>query len=270
MPGSSSEGQYLHGHHDSVLRSHRQRTVENSAAYLLPRLHPAAKVADVGCGPGTITIGLATRVPEGQVVGIDSAPEVLEEARAEVPEGQSNISFEIGDLHHLQFGDATFDVVHAHQVLQHLSDPVAALTEMRRVCRPEGLVAVRDADFGGMHWYPASPDLDEWRALYRDVAHGLGGEPDAGRHLLSWARTAGFSGVELSASIWCFSSREERHWWGGLWAERVTRSRFAEQAIGSRLATPYDLERLADAWRTWMAAEDACFFVPHGELLCSP
>ena len=64
---------YLHGHHDSVLRSHRWRTAENSAGYLLPRLAPGARVLDVGCGPGTITADLAARVPSGEVVGIDAA-----------------------------------------------------------------------------------------------------------------------------------------------------------------------------------------------------
>ena len=51
--------QYTHGHHESVLRSHRWRTAENSAAYLLPHLGPARTLLDVGCGPGTITADLA-------------------------------------------------------------------------------------------------------------------------------------------------------------------------------------------------------------------
>ena len=172
---------YLHGHHDSVLRSHRWRTAENSAGYLLPRLAPGAHVLDVGCGPGTITADLAARVPDGQVTGIDAAEGVLTEAQAEADRrGQANVRFEAGDVYRLAFGDGTFDVVHAHQVLQHLSDPVAALAEMRRVCRPGGLVAARDGDYGGMFWFPQDPELAEWQALYRDVARVLDGEPDAG------------------------------------------------------------------------------------------
>ena len=65
---------YTHGHADSVLRSHRWRTVANSAAYLIPHLRPGIELLDVGCGPGTITIDLARRVAPGRVLGIDAAP----------------------------------------------------------------------------------------------------------------------------------------------------------------------------------------------------
>jgi len=267
----NSDSNYLHGHHESVLRSHRRRSAENSAAYLLPRLAPDAKVLDVGCGPGTITVGLAAHVANGSVVGLDAAPEILEEARAlSEAAGQRNLRFEIGDVYELAFNDGSFDVVHAHQVLQHLKDPLRALGEMRRVCRPGGIVAVRDADFGAMCWTPATEGLKEWRTLYQTVARNIGGEPDAGRHLYTWARQAGFSRVEASASAWCFSTPDERAWWGGLWAERLTQSRFAEQATSAGLATPSDLERLAEVWRRWVNEEDACFFILHGEVLCSP
>jgi 2-polyprenyl-3-methyl-5-hydroxy-6-metoxy-1,4-benzoquinol methylase len=74
---------YTHGHHDSVLRSHRWRTVGNSAAYLIPYLRSGQQVLDIGCGPGTITTDLARRVAPGSVVGIDNDPTPLEEARAE-------------------------------------------------------------------------------------------------------------------------------------------------------------------------------------------
>ena len=261
---------YLHGHHDSVLRSHRWRTAENSAGYLLARLTPGANVLDVGCGPGTITADLAARVPGGQVTGIDAAADVLAEARAEAGRrGQANVRFETGDVYRLAFGDGTFDVVHAHQVLQHLSDPVAALAEMRRVCRPGGLVAARDGDYGGMFWYPEDPELAEWRELYRNVARALGGEPDAGRRMLAWARAAGFPEIAASASSWCYTGPADRAWWGESWARRLTESPFGDRAVEHGLATRDDLERLARAWRRWADSEDGWFFIPHGEIIGS-
>src|SRR5215469_11138233 len=173
MPSASDT--YLHGHHDSVLRSHRWRTAENSAGYLLPRLDRVAHVLDVGCGPGTISADLAARVPRGRVVAIDAAADILVAARQEAQrQGRSNLSFEVGDVYALAFDDNSFDVVHAHQVLQHLTDPVAGLREMRRVCRPGGLVAARDGDYGGMIGYPDDPELAEWRLLYQHVARAIG------------------------------------------------------------------------------------------------
>jgi SAM-dependent methyltransferase len=260
---------YLHGHHDSVLRSHRWRTAENSAGYLLPWLTDTARVLDIGCGPGTITADLAARVPGGEVVAIDAAADVVELARQEAARrGQANVRCETGDAYQLAFGDASFDAVHAHQVLQHLARPVDALAEMRRVCRPGGVIAARDADYGGMLWYPEDPELTEWRALYQRVARALGGEPDAGRRMLSWARAAGFTQIEATASAWCYAMPQDRVWWGTSWAERLTESPFGERALEHGLATRGDLERLAAAWRRWAASEDGWFLIPHGEILC--
>jgi SAM-dependent methyltransferase len=258
---------YTHGHHESVLRSHLWRTAENSAAYLLPHLAPDAKVLDVGCGPGTITADLADRVPQGHITGIDAAQEVIEQAR-ELAGDRGCVDFAVGDVYALDYPDGAFDVVHAHQVLQHLGDPVRALREMRRVTKPGGLVAVRDADFGGMTWYPELPILDEWRPLYKRVARGNGGEPDGGRRLHVWAREAGLTDVTSSSSNWTYATEAERAWWGGLWADRTVKSTFAATATGGGHATTEDLERIADGWRAWAADEDGWFLVPHGEILC--
>ena len=175
---------YSHGHHDSVLRSHGWRTAENSAAYLLPWLKPGDRVLDVGVGPGTITIDLAARLADGSVIGIDSAPAAVAATQTLAAEqGVGNLRVSLGDVYAMDFPEKSFDVVHAHQVLQHLSDPIAALREMRRVCAPGGLVAVRDADYAAMTWYPPSAALTRWLELYRLVTTSNGGEPDAGRRL---------------------------------------------------------------------------------------
>jgi SAM-dependent methyltransferase len=268
---ASAANVYTHGHHESVLRSHRWRTAENSAAYLLPHLASGASLLDVGCGPGTVTADLAARVAPGRVTAVEISAEALQLARAEAAaRGQDNIDFAVADVHALDFGDDTFDVIHAHQVLQHVADPVQALREMRRVCRPGGVVAARDSDYAAFTWFPRVPALDEWLALYQRAARANGGEPDAGRRLLSWARAAGFDHVTATASTWCFATPTDRQWWGGMWAERILRSDLARQLVISGMATKEDLRRVSLGWREWAAADEAWLVILHGEILCRP
>ncbi|MET9334598.1 methyltransferase domain-containing protein [Streptomyces cellulosae] len=269
MPHARETAVYTHGHHESVLRSHTWRTAENSAAYLLGALRPSMRVLDVGCGPGTVTADLAALVPGGHVTGLDREPGILERARAVAEErGLRNTDFVTGDVHALGFPDDTFDVVHAHQVLQHVGDPVAALREMRRVTRPGGYVAVRDADYAAMTWYPSVEGLDVWLDLYRRVARANGGEPDAGRRLKAWALEAGFGDVTATSGTWTYSTAEERAWWSGLWADRTVASAYAERAVEGGHTTPAELQAVAAAWREWGAREDGWFAVLHGEILC--
>ncbi len=259
---------YTHGHHRSVLKSHRWRTATNSAAYLLPHLFSTASLLDVGCGPATITCDLATRV--SSVVGIEPEAGILETAEAtKVEWGADNVEFCIGDVYELDFADNSFDVVHAHQVLQHLSDPVAAIREMVRVAKPGGVVAVRDADYHAMSWFPEPPGLDRWMDIYQQVARRNDAEPDAARHLLSWAVAAGVERARIEASVgtWLFCTDEERRWWASLWAERSVRSAFGVQARQYGIASEADQAEVVAAWQEWMDSATAWFVVPNGELL---
>ena len=157
-----------------------------------------------------------------------------------------NVRFEVGDVFALR---GAYDVVHAHQVLQHLADPVGALAAMRGLTRPGGLVAVRDADYEAFSWYPADPRLDRWLALYREVARRNHGEPDAGRYLIAWAHAAGFTEVRASASAWCFADPEDRAWWSDTWAARISDSTLSARAIELGLADQPELDDLAEGWR---------------------
>ncbi|EGN94681.1 hypothetical protein SERLA73DRAFT_187733 [Serpula lacrymans var. lacrymans S7.3] len=266
-----SSSAYVHDHHESVLRSHSWRTAANSAAYLLPSLKPDMHILDVGCGPGTITIDLAKLVPQGHVTGIEPVPDVLDQARTTASTlGVQNVLFKVGDVHALDYPDATFDVVHAHQVLQHVVDPVMALKEMRRVTKPGGIIAVRSIDFEAMTWYPEVDGMKDWLNLHIKVARSLGGEPNAGRMLLSWARQAGIDQacVKATAGTWCYSTSEERAWWSSLWADRIVKSAFSRNALESGQATEDDLARMGQDFTTWGASPDGWFAVMHGEILC--
>ena len=258
---------YTHGHAEPVLQSHRWRTAENSAAYLIPLLRPGLDLLDVGCGPGTLTADIALRVAPGRVLGLDASADPLDEARTAAARAGAQVTFAVGDVYALDLPDGSFDVVHAHQVLQHLTDPVAALREMARVCRPGGVLAVRDVDYAATTWFPAEPGLDRWLDLYRRVARRNGAEPDAGRRLLSWAHAAGLRDAAATASAWCYASPAERQWWGSSWAGRATGSAFAEQAVGYGLATAAELDEVAAAWLRWADADDGWLGMLHGELI---
>ncbi len=268
---ATPQDRYTHGHHESVLRSHQWRTATNSAGYLLPHLASGLSLLDVGCGPGTITADFARLVDPAPVTGVDLSTGVIELARAATAErGLDNLSFATDDVYALSFNDATFDVVHAHQVLQHLSDPVTALREMRRVLRPQGRLAVRDADYGAFSWYPTNPALEHWMQLYHQVTKINGAEADGGRHLVGWVRAAGFVELEVTSTNWTYQRPDARHWWGSLWADRVRQSSFALQALESDLATAEELEAMASAFLDWANDEDAIFLVPSVEVLARP
>jgi SAM-dependent methyltransferase len=255
---------YTHGHHESVLKSHTWRTIANSAAYLEPHLQSGLSLLDIGCGPGTITAEFAERLAPGAVVGLDAAPAAIEKASAFTAD---NLSFIVGDAYALPFDDNSFDVVHAHQTLQHLANPVAGLGEMRRVAKPGGLIAVRDVDYAGTICFPEIPGLRVWADVYDSVHRSNGGEPNAGRRLKSWAQRAGLADISATASVWNFSDAADRQWWGSMWEARVLESAFAEDVLSKSLATQEVLEQISSAWREWADSPEGWVAMPHGEIL---
>ncbi len=260
---------YSHGHHESVLRSHSWRTVENSAAYLAPYLHSGTTVLDVGCGPGTITIDIAAIVSPAKVVGVDASEQVIQRATEIAAERDvDNVEFVVGNAYELDYEDESFDVVHAHQVLQHLSDPVRVLREFRRVRTADGIVAARDVDYGACFWFPDSEGLDRWLELIRAVYRSNNTEPDAGRRLKSWARSAGYAEIDSTASVWGFNSEADREWWGSMWETRILQSALAVDAIDAGLAHQDDLIDISRAWRDWINEPDGWLAMPHGEVIC--
>jgi SAM-dependent methyltransferase len=271
-----SQERYTHGHHETVLRSHRWRTAENSAAYLLTRLAPGMDLLDVGCGPGTITRDLAAVVAPGRLVAIDSAADVVAGAmKADAiavdavgdNDGGHCIEWRVDDAYALVEPDDSFDVVHAHQVLQHLARPVDALREWGRVCRPGGIIAARDVDYAAVTWSPADPLLDRWMELCQLSHRANGGEPNAGRQLMAWAHDAGFDHVEASASVWCFANPVDREYWGGMWADRIVQSALATQLIDNDLSDADELSAISAAWRRWVADPNGWTAVLHGEII---
>lgn len=256
---------YTHGHHRSVVTAHSARRASESAAFLMPLLKSPMKLLDFGCGPGTITVDLGEEVaPGGSVLGIDSSADVIEQARAhEKKSGSTNVKFEARSIYESELDADQFDVVYAHQVLQHLSRPVDALNEAKRVLKPGGICAVREIDWSTASFFPKEPLIERFLEIYFEVATRNGGKADAGRYLKSWFEAAGFEDLEVSTSNWTFADQAGLAWWGNQWAERVLHSNIATRALEYGIATHDELERISKAWSAWVNAPGALWTFTH-------
>jgi ubiquinone/menaquinone biosynthesis C-methylase UbiE len=184
------------------------RSAARHAAFFVPHLRQGMRLLDVGCGPGSITAGLAERVAPGEVVGIDVQAALVERARA-ASRGVANLRFEVGDIYGLPFPDASFDAVFANGILMHLGAPLRAMAELRRVLRPGGVAGVRDPDFGAALYAPSSPLFERWLALRAQVRRHNGSDPFLSRHYRRMLLAAGFARAEASASLDCAGSLHE-------------------------------------------------------------
>ena len=258
------------GNYSSVSSWHEQRTAENSCAYLLSHIKPHMHILDIGCGPGTITCDLATHVPSGQITGLDPASPSIEKARKTADErGIKNADFDTGDIFALPFEDGTFDIVHAHQVLQHLPDPTAALKEMKRVTKAGGLVASREAVMDGVLWYPPSKGIDDWSKLELRVKRSSNATPETGRKLQVYAREAGFDRekVTVSTTTWTFCDKAGRLAWSSLWVGRMEGSAFGKNALENGFCSQEELNQLVQAMKDWAEDPDGWCVVVHSEML---
>lgn len=227
-------------------------------------------IIDIGCGPGSITAGLASLVPEGKVEGGDIGETVLVQAR-KLAESRNlnNVNFSVMNANDLPFPDAHFDVAFCHQILQHVRDPVAVLREMRRVVKPGGIIAARETDYKSFSWYPELPGIDKWSVLYQKAARASGGEPNAGRRLHVWAREAGFEPQSIQATwtSWRFSGTEAVQV-GESWAARTLNSNTADVVREHGLASDMELNEISETWKQWATQEDLLMIIPNGEILC--
>ncbi|OLN97842.1 putative methyltransferase C1B3.06c [Colletotrichum chlorophyti] len=241
--------------------SYNYRRADIQAAYLLPHIRPDSIILDVGAGSGSITRDFANLCPQGKVVGIDFSPEMVEFAckthlknvnsdRSQPP--PQNLSFEVGNAQDLAaFPDASFDIVHAHTCITHVQDGIAALREFRRVCKPGGVVAVRDP-LDIEHEVTFFPDLPAMRLNGRIAAKLLrarGGHPEAGSHLAEWAREAGFE--EDGGRITVGLGEEKAYKILNIVGAGIGR----EDAIKRGLLTEEQLQEFTKAYETWHGTE---------------
>lgn len=196
---------YTPGYSEVAIRYMRRRHARRDAAFLLPRLRPGMSLLDCGCGPGTITVGLAQAVAPGAVVGVDlEASQVDLAIKAAAERGLANMTARAASVYRLPFPDGSFDVVFSHALFEHLSEPVAALDEIRRVLRPGGIAALASPDWSGNLMAPRDPDAERAVELYKAIQERNGGNPYVGRELGRLLGDAGFAEITMTAIYDCY------------------------------------------------------------------
>jgi SAM-dependent methyltransferase len=198
---------YTPGYTQTASNFMAQRSAVSHAKFLLPHLDAGSRLLDCGCGPGSISCDFAKILVSGSVAGIDLEQSQIDLARARaVEQGLTNATFSIGSIYDLPFPDSSFDIVFAHAIFEHISDPAKALAEMLRVLEPGGLVAIRSPDWGGFIVGPEIPGLGAAIDSYANLQIANGGDTHIGRKLPRLLRTSGFDNIRFSATYDCSQS----------------------------------------------------------------
>lgn len=282
----ASEGtNYTQGYSKAAVASHASRTIESDASFLLAHLRPTDHILDVGCGPGTITVGFGAIATEGKVVGIDISDQVLELARETGTTARAKsqaisrplapITFQKADLlAGLPFSDNTFDVVFNSQLFPHLPTHdmrAKALSEMRRVLKPGGVLASRDA--AELHFYPRAYELDRlWSGKTAKVyGHGMEDAHFPGGDMPALFREVGFDAaagkVKIGAGTTVHAGKETRDWYVATNLEKLKPGNPFRESWHRVDITDEEIEEVREALGKWGKDDDAWYVALHAEIL---
>lgn len=255
---------YVHGY--SEVESGRLQTQAQTLSDLLhegTRYAPGSFVLEAGCGTGGQTSILVRNSPGARFVSVDRSAASLEVALARLQSEAptAHVHFQSADLMALDFADAQFDHVFVCFVLEHLPDPVGALTQLRRVLKPGGTLTAIEGDHGSFYCHPHSTAAQRAVECLVQLQAAAGGDARIGRRLYPLLREAGFESPSVvPKTVYVDSSRPA-------WVEGFSKGTFTamvegvrDRALESGLIdrTSWD-QGIADLYRATQADGTFCY-----------
>ena len=262
--GKMTEASYTMGYSDEFRQLLDRRSAKSHAAHLLPLLEPGMRLLDFGCGPGNISVGLASAVNPGELHGIDMEESQIDLARSAARAGgHDNATFHVGDVTELPFEDGSFDVAHCHAVLMHVPDTEKVLAEVMRVLRPGGIICSREVIVESSFLEPSSEHtLAAW-STFTGLLTANGGHPQMGKELKGRFIAAGFTDIRSSGSFEFFGAPEDVAFFHAFVADWFYSPQVMEVVTKYGLATQQQLDEWRsdhDRWRDEAGAVGALAF----------
>ena len=266
----SSLPDYSTGFSDVLLATVRRYRAATNAAYLLPHLEPGMKMIDVGCGPGSISVGLAEAVAPGELHGVDADGANIEISKSiAVDSGQSNAIFRVGDPLELPYDDDAFDVAHCHYGLTYVPDAQAALAEIRRVLKPGGILGWREMITGSCIMHPDFGVLQRAWDLFEDILTTDDAHPQMGKEVKSRLVGAGFENIRMSASYDIYDTPEDVKFIYDVAHQWLLTPEVMDTAIIYGAATQELCDSIRDAYDKWKAHPGAFCALAWGEVVAT-
>ncbi len=166
-------------------------------ALLTISLPADANILDIGCGLGDTTLLLNERFPNSIITGLDGDAALIEIANEEKTLLHTNLNFICGDALALPFDDNSFEFVFCRYILHHIPDAVAAIKEMKRVCKPGGIVFAQDPDANFFQSYPESNAYP----IFKEVVNSLFANATIRRKLMHYFKSTGLKDVTYDAQL---------------------------------------------------------------------
>ena len=266
----SSTPDYTMGFSEEFLQSLRRYTAEASAAHLLPHLRPGMRILDFGCGPGTISVGLAKAVAPGELHGVDMEESQIELARSVAKAvGQDNAIFHVGDVTDLDFEDGFFDVAHCHNVLMHVPDTAAVLAEVKRVLKPGGLIGCREMITASSFTHPDFGVIRRAWDMFQDLLVADDAHPQMGKDMKDHILNAGFANARVTGSFDIYSTPADVDFIYGLAQMWFLSPEITEAAIKYGAATEALCNAIGVAYDRWKEHPGAICGVAFGEAIAN-